>query len=140
VARGIRAPKDMDEALEVIRKLPSYGRLVWSLARDERVPMRQKLLLGGIAAYLASPIDLIPDFIPVIGQLDDLAVLIFGLDLFIKGAPKDVVDEHIARIARDDDQLLEDLGRAEKVFSRRATELRATLDRILTRDDQGGKQ
>jgi uncharacterized membrane protein YkvA (DUF1232 family) len=140
VARGIRAPKDMDEALEVIRKLPSYGRLVWSLARDERVPMRQKLLLGGIAAYLASPIDLIPDFIPVIGQLDDLAVLIFGLDLFIKGAPKDVVDEHIARIARGDDQLLEDLGRAEKVFSRRATELRATLDRILTRDDQGGKQ
>jgi len=140
VARRIRAPKDMDEALEVIRKLPSYGRLVWSLARDERVPMRQKLLLGGIAAYLASPIDLIPDFIPVIGQLDDLAVLIFGLDLFIKGAPKDVVDEHIARIARDDDQLLEDLGRAEKVFSRRATELRATLDRILTRDDQGGKQ
>lgn len=140
MARGIRAPKDMDEALEVIRKLPSYGRLVWSLARDERVPMRQKLLLGGIAAYLASPIDLIPDFIPVIGQLDDLAVLIFGLDLFIKGAPKDVVDEHIARIARDDDQLLEDLGRAEKVFSRRATELRATLDRILTRDDQGGKQ
>ena len=140
MARRIRAPKDMDEALEVIRKLPSYGRLVWSLARDERVPMRQKLLLGGIAAYLASPIDLIPDFIPVIGQLDDLAVLIFGLDLFIKGAPKDVVDEHIARIARDDDQLLEDLGRAEKVFSRRATELRATLDRILTRDDQGGKQ
>jgi len=135
VAKRMRAPKDMDEAFALIRKLPSYGRLVWSLARDERVPMRQKLLLGGIAAYLASPIDLIPDFIPVIGQLDDLAVLIFGLDLFIKGAPKDVVDEHIARIARDDDQLLEDLGRAEKVFSRRATELRATLDRILTRKE-----
>ena len=140
MAKRMRAPKDMDEAFALIRKLPTYGRLVWSLARDERVPMRQKLLLGGIAAYLASPIDLIPDFIPVIGQLDDLAVLIFGLDLFIKGAPKDVVDEHIARIARDDDQLLEDLARAEKVFSRRATELRATLDRILTRDDQGGKQ
>ena len=140
MAKRIRAPKDVGEAMETIRKLPSYARLVWSLARDDRVPVRQKLLLGGIAAYLASPIDLIPDFIPVVGQLDDLAVLVFGLDLFIKSAPKEVVDEHIARIARDDDQLLEDLGRAEKLFSRQAGELRARLERILARDDQGGKQ
>jgi uncharacterized membrane protein YkvA (DUF1232 family) len=140
VAKGIRTPRDVGEAMDAIKKLPSYARLVWSLARDDRVPKRQKLLLGAIAAYLAMPIDLIPDFIPVIGQLDDLAVLIFGLDLFIKVAPKEVVDEHIARIAKDDDQLLEDLGRVEKLFSRRASDLRATLERILARDDQGGKQ
>jgi uncharacterized membrane protein YkvA (DUF1232 family) len=130
----MRTPRDVGEAMATIRKLPSYARLVWSLARDDRVPARQKILLGAIAGYLAMPIDLIPDFIPVIGQLDDLAVLIFGLDLFIKGAPKEVVEEHLARIAKNDDQLLHDVESAERLLGRRAADLRVTLDRILARD------
>jgi len=137
VARRIRAPKDMDEALEVIRKLPSYGRLVWSLARDERVPLRQKLLLGGIAAYLASPIDLIPDFIPVIGQMDDLAVLILGLDWFIRNAPPDVVAEHMARITKHDDTLARDLGSVGGLLQGRANELRDRLERMRERREGG---
>jgi uncharacterized membrane protein YkvA (DUF1232 family) len=123
--------------METMRKLPAYGRLIWALARDPRVPVRQKLLLGGIAAYLAMPIDIIPDFIPVIGQLDDLGVLVFGLDFFIRNAPKDVVEEHMARIARNDDELKHDLERAQGLLTDRASELRATLDRILSRDREG---
>ena len=137
VAREFRPPRDPKEALELMRKMPAYARLVWALARDPRVPTRQKLVLGAIAGYLVFPIDIIPDFIPVIGQLDDLGVLIFGLDFFIRNAPPEVVEEHMSRIARNDDELKHDLERAQGALSGRASELRATLDRILSRDREG---
>jgi len=106
-------------------------------ARDRRTPLVAKVAAAGVAAYALSPIDLIPDFIPVLGQLDDLGVLIFGLDFFIRNAPKEVVEEHMGRIARNDDELKHDLERAQGMLSGRATELRATLDRILSRDREG---
>jgi uncharacterized membrane protein YkvA (DUF1232 family) len=127
----------MGEAFEVARKLPTYARLVWGLARDPRVPTQQKLVLGGIAAYLAFPIDLIPDFIPVIGELDDLAVLILGLDWFIRNAPADVVDEHMARIAKDEDTLSKDLETVGAVLQDRAAGLRATLERLRSKREGG---
>jgi uncharacterized membrane protein YkvA (DUF1232 family) len=137
VTRGFRPPRDPKEALETIRKMPAYARLIWALARDPRVPTRQKLVLGAVAGYLVFPIDIIPDFIPVLGQLDDLGVLIFGLDFFIRNAPKEVVEEHMGRIARNDDDLKHDLERAQGVLTNRASDLRATLDRILSRDREG---
>jgi len=137
VTRGFRPPRDPKEALETLRKMPAYARLIWALARDPRVPTRQKLVLGAVAGYLVFPIDIIPDFIPVLGQLDDLGVLIFGLDFFIRNAPREVVGEHMGRIARNDDDLKRDLERAQGVLSSRATDLRATLDRILSRDREG---
>jgi uncharacterized membrane protein YkvA (DUF1232 family) len=139
VTRGFRPPRDPKEALETLRKMPAYARLIWALARDPRVPTQQKLVLGAIAGYLVFPIDIIPDFIPVIGQLDDLGVLIFGLDFFIRNAPKEVVEEHMGRIARNDDDLKHDLERAQGMLSSRATDLRGTLDRILSRDREGDK-
>jgi uncharacterized membrane protein YkvA (DUF1232 family) len=138
MARGPRIPRDMNEAVEEAKKLPTYGRLVWALARDPRVPARQKLVLAGIAAYLMLPIDVIPDFVPLIGQLDDLAILVFGLDWFIKNAPQEVVDDHLARIARHDDVLGEDLGKAEGLLADRVSELRGTLERIRSRSREGG--
>jgi len=138
MARGPRIPRDMNEAVEEAKKLPTYARLVWALARDERVPVRQKLVLAGIAAYLVLPIDVIPDFVPLIGQLDDLAILVFGLDWFIKNAPPEVVDDHLARIARRDDVLGADLDRAEGMLADRMSELRGTLERIRSRSREGG--
>jgi uncharacterized membrane protein YkvA (DUF1232 family) len=133
----MKRPRNMGEAIDVARKLPTYARLVWGLARDPRVPAQQKLVLAGIAAYLAFPIDIIPDFIPVIGELDDLAVLIFGLDWFIRNAPADVVDEHMSRISQHDDVLSKDLETASSVLQERAAELRATLERMRSKRDGG---
>lgn len=138
--QGIKRPRNMNEAVDTVRKLPTYARLIWGLARDPRVPPKQKLVLGGIAAYLAFPIDLIPDFIPVIGELDDLAVLILGLDWFIRNAPPDVVEEHMARIAKHDDTLSKDLESAGTLLEGRAKELRATLDKIVSRQREEGEQ
>ena len=137
MASGMKRPRNMGEAIDVARKLPTYARLVWGLARDPRVPTQQKLVLGGIAAYLAFPIDVIPDFIPVLGELDDLAVLIFGLDWFIRNAPADVVEENMSRIAQHDDILSKDLEKASSVLQDRGAELRATLERMRSKRDGG---
>lgn len=137
MTRGFRPPRDPKEAIETLRKMPAYARLIWALARDPRVPTHQKLVLAAVAGYLVFPIDIIPDFIPVLGQLDDLGVLIFGLDFFIRNAPREVVEEHMGRIARNDDDLKHDLERAQGVLTHRASDLRATLDRILSRDREG---
>lgn len=124
----------MNEALETAKQLPTYARLVWALARDPRVPLGQKAVLGGIAAYLAFPLDIIPDFIPVIGQMDDVAVLILGLDWFLRNAPADVVEEHMAKIAAHQDTLTRDLESAGSLLQGRATELRATLERVRKKE------
>ena len=52
---------------------------VWIAARDPRVPWYAKLLAGAVAAYALSPIDLIPDFIPVLGYVDDLVIVPLGI-------------------------------------------------------------
>ncbi len=138
VARGIRPPKDLAEVVGLIRRLPTYIRLVWALLRDSRVPGQQKLILAGIGAYLVLPLDLIPDFVPVLGQLDDLAVVLLGLDLFIRNAPQDIVDEHLVKIAQDKDQLRRDIATAERLLGDRLDEVRDTVSRIRTRDRKKG--
>jgi len=137
VRNGLKRPRDVHEALDLVRKMPIYARLIWDLARDPRVPFGQKAVLGGIAAYLAFPIDIIPDFIPVIGQMDDIAVLILGLDWFIRNAPADVVEEHMARIAKHDDTLAHDLGSVGGLLQGRASELRDRLERMRERREGG---
>ena len=59
-------------------------------SRDSRVPILAKILIGVVVAYALSPIDLIPDFIPVIGFLDDLLLLPAGIWLVIRLIPRDV--------------------------------------------------
>ncbi len=66
-------------------------------ARDPRTPWYAKLLVAGIVAYALSPIDLIPDFIPVIGYLDDLILIPFGITLAIELIPPSVLTECRAR-------------------------------------------
>lgn len=140
MARGMKRPRNVAEAIDIARRLPTYARLIWGLARDPRVPTQQKLVLGGIAAYLVFPIDIIPDFIPVIGELDDLAVLIFGLDWFIRNAPADVVEEHMARIAKHDDVFMKDFDSASGVVKDRASELRSTLERMRSKREGGSEK
>lgn len=78
-------------AAELVKQLG----LVWKLMFDGRVPATTKLLLPLMAfAYTIFPIDLIPDLAPVVGQLDDLAVILIAMRLFVMLAPPDVVAEH----------------------------------------------
>ena len=64
---------------------------LWLAARDPRVPLPAKLLAGAVAAYALSPIDLIHDFIPVIGYLDDLLIVPAGIWLALRLIPAEVI-------------------------------------------------
>jgi uncharacterized membrane protein YkvA (DUF1232 family) len=68
--------------------------LLRRLLRDPRVPRRRKLLLGALVGYVVFPIDLIPDFIPVAGHLDDAVVVALALRLFLRGGGPELVREH----------------------------------------------
>ncbi|MBV1797898.1 YkvA family protein [Siccirubricoccus sp. G192] len=68
-------------------------------ARDPRVPWPAKLVAALVAGYALSPIDLIPDFIPVLGYLDDLVVLPLGILLAIRLVPPSLLAEHRATAA-----------------------------------------
>jgi uncharacterized membrane protein YkvA (DUF1232 family) len=73
---------------------------VYLAGRDPRVPWYAKALAICIAAYAFSPIDLIPDFIPVLGFADDLVILPLGILLVVKMIPHDVMAEHRACATR----------------------------------------
>ena len=73
---------------------------VWIAARDPRVPWYAKVLALAVAAYALSPIDLIPDFIPVLGYLDDLIIVPLGILLVIKLIPAELMAEFRAEAAR----------------------------------------
>jgi uncharacterized membrane protein YkvA (DUF1232 family) len=64
------------------------------LLRDGRVPRRKKLLLVALAGYLALPFDLVPDFIPVAGQLDDVVIVALVLRSFLRSGGEPLVREH----------------------------------------------
>ncbi len=72
-------------------KLETYA--LYLAARDPRTPWYVKLLIAGIVAYALSPIDLIPDFLPVIGFLDDLVLIPIGIALAIRLVPHTVLTE-----------------------------------------------
>lgn len=84
--------------IRTIQSLLRAGRLTWRLARDRRTPLRPKLLLGGMLLLIVSPINWIPSFIPVLGQLEDLALLAFALNVFLKRVPADLLAEHEAAL------------------------------------------
>jgi uncharacterized membrane protein YkvA (DUF1232 family) len=68
--------------------------LLRRLLADPRLPRRRKLLLAGLAAYLALPFDLVPDFVPVAGQLDDAVLAALVLRSLARGAGADLLREH----------------------------------------------
>lgn len=79
---------------DAITMMPNIAKLVARLLKDPRVPRRAKITLGLAAAYVASPIDLIPEVIPVIGWADDVLILMFAIDSLIDRAGDEIVEEH----------------------------------------------
>jgi uncharacterized membrane protein YkvA (DUF1232 family) len=84
--------------LQVVVHLPDFARLYWRLFRDRRVSVVAKALLVSTLAYIIWPADLLPDFIPVIGEIDDVAVVLSGLWLFIRLCPAEIVRERVREI------------------------------------------
>ena len=79
---------------EVVMLVPNLGKLVARLAADSRVPVRAKVFAGIAAAYAFSPIDVVPDFIPLLGKTDDILLMALALRHVIEEAGVAVVREH----------------------------------------------
>jgi uncharacterized membrane protein YkvA (DUF1232 family) len=83
-----------DDARALAGFIPDCVVLCGRLLRDPRVPRRKKLLLVALAGYLALPFDLVPDFIPVAGQLDDVLVVALVLRSLLRGGGEALVRQH----------------------------------------------
>jgi uncharacterized membrane protein YkvA (DUF1232 family) len=83
-----------EHARAVAGFVPDCAVLFRRLLGDRRVPRRAKLVLAGLLAYLALPIDVVPDFLPVVGQLDDALLVALVLRLALRDAGPALVEEH----------------------------------------------
>src|SRR5579859_4082071 len=91
----------LDGWRQKVRALKRETYALYLACRDPRVPWYAKLLAGGVVAYLFSPIDPIPDFIPVLGFLDDLIIVPLGITLAVRLIPPAVMAECRARAAEE---------------------------------------
>jgi uncharacterized membrane protein YkvA (DUF1232 family) len=96
MARRIRIRK---ERPSLVKRLRIEAHAVWLAARDPRTPWPARIVGLLIAAYALSPIDLIPDFVPVLGLLDDAVLIPAGIWLFARMVPAELYDAHRAAAA-----------------------------------------
>lgn len=114
--------------MRVIRQIPSYLRLLVGLIGDRRVSRLDRLLVIGALAYIVSPLDFIPDFVPFLGEVDDVFLLVTALQRMVERAGFAVLRDHWR--GHPDD--LEDLDLA-RVISAAAFFLPAGMRRRLRR-------
>ena len=80
--------------VSTMKELPNFMRLLGGLMTDRRVSNTDKLLVGGAIAYILLPMDFIPDYIPFLGEIDDLFVLVLALQRLIANAGRSVLEDH----------------------------------------------
>ena len=102
--------------LPVASRVPTYARLIWSVALDDRTPASRKALLGGALGYLVIGRDVVPDDVPVIGGLDDLVVVALAVDLFLDGVPRWLIDEKLDELGIDRAAYDADIGQIRRLM------------------------
>jgi uncharacterized membrane protein YkvA (DUF1232 family) len=121
-----------------------YARLLWSLASDPRVPLARKALLGLAGAYIVSPIDIVPERIPFVGAIDDVAVMVLAIDVFLEGMPEALLAEKLVELGIPRSELESDLERVRRVVPRPVRAMIARvpglIERVAARVAQSGVQ
>jgi uncharacterized membrane protein YkvA (DUF1232 family) len=104
-----RRARRRERTRAVARFVPDCVVLFGRLVRDDRVPRRSRLLIAALLPYLILPFDLVPDFIPVAGQLDDALLVALVLRVVVRGNPE-LVREHWPGPGSSLDMLLRAVG------------------------------
>lgn len=79
---------------DLLLLIPNLLKLLYRLAEDPRVPSSEKVILAATAAYVVSPLDLIPDVIPFLGKVDDLVIIALALKRLFNVAGSEIMNEH----------------------------------------------
>jgi len=108
-------------------RAPMYARLLLALLGDSRIPRANKAIVAVALGYVASPIDLVPEWIPIIGVLDDVAVMVLALDAFLDSVPEELLQEKLADLGIDPRELEHDRLRIRRIVPR---PVRAVAHRI----------
>ncbi len=134
--RGLWKGNSRLQLIKIAAQLPTYIKLLWGLTKDPRVPAPAKGMLVAALAYLLSPIDLIPDFIPVIGQIDDVVVFLAVWRAFQNLCPKEVWEEHLSLVKAGESDFDRDFAWLKTNASGLVNYIDRNLDRILQRYGQ----
>jgi len=113
--------------LPIATRIPTYARLVTALVLDDRMPAGRKALLAGAAGYLIVGRDLIPDYLPVIGGIDDLVVVVLAVDLFLEGVPDDLLEEKLDDLGIDRSEFDRDMAQVRRLTP---SPVRRTIRRV----------
>lgn len=89
-----KIPGKYEDILQYAMFIPDITILLWRLFKDKRVNSKIKLMLAGSIAYLASPINILPNFIPFVGEIDDIVVIFFILNYIISELPENIILEN----------------------------------------------
>ncbi|HET9851139.1 MAG TPA: YkvA family protein [Candidatus Limnocylindrales bacterium] len=105
---GVRRMIAAAALMPLASRAPLYARMLWSLLADSRTPVGKKAMLGAALGYVALGRDIVPDKVPILGQLDDLVVVALAIELFLEGLEEDLLAEKleeagIPRAAYDED-------------------------------------
>ena len=105
-----------EEFGRLIRRLPAYGRLAWELARDPRISRARRLAVLAGAAYVISPVDLVPGLIPLVGQLDDLLVALAAIRVALDGLKPELRAARLASVGLSQGDLDADLRTTREII------------------------
>jgi uncharacterized membrane protein YkvA (DUF1232 family) len=100
MAKAEAAPGFLDRAKLWARSTKRDVVAIWLAGRDRRTPWTARILAACVAAYALSPIDLIPDFVPVLGYLDDLLIVPLGIMMVVKLVPGELMAEFRTQAAQ----------------------------------------
>jgi uncharacterized membrane protein YkvA (DUF1232 family) len=122
----------LSRAKEVLIEVPRHGKLAYCLLRDPRVPAAPKAAVLGALALIVSPIDF-PAWVPVLGELDMLALAVLAVKTFVEACPEDVRREHEEALKANDSvfdrDLRDTMSAAKEGTGRVAGRIRARLRR-----------
>jgi uncharacterized membrane protein YkvA (DUF1232 family) len=93
----------------MVRRMPAYLKLAWRLAKEPLLSKARRAAVVAAAGYLASPVDLVPGVIPVLGQLDDIAVALAALRIALAGLDPERRRAHLEAVGLGDEDLTADL-------------------------------
>lgn len=98
----------------IVQRLPKYAKLSWLLIRDPHLSAKHRAALMGALGYSISPVDLVPGIIPVIGQMDDLAVVLLAIRWILRSLPQDTAASHLDQSGLDMETVEGDLDMVKR--------------------------